>query len=346
VVVGGVPVVFKRRSIWTVTGTGPSTFGTQKVFAGVGCLAGATVSAGYDRIYFLGAGGISYLPLPFGGEAPVCLTKDLWPALFAGMTEPDWAYAAGGYDAVGRRYFLTVRLSGVYETLVWEEERGVLARWNLEAGCYAQMTPSGGALGMYAGWRGYLGLLESGLNEGVSLEGVAMGDVSGIATGGSVTTLEDTGASFGALAGVDVVVVDGAGNEYTGRVWWNTGTVLYFTVALGAAVENGWAYKLGPIEAVWRSARFTIGERWDDDFAVHEWNLLFESGGTDTALAFWSQSDAGVAVEETVDATARVVRRTGRVRGKEAQVGFRSLSGERTWELAAFGAVVQGREGK
>jgi hypothetical protein len=145
---------------------------------------------------------------------------------------------------------------------------------------------------------------------------------------------------------VDVTVVAADGTMQTGRVWWNTTTVLHVTAAWDWTPLAGEAYLLGAITADWRTGRICGPDaRWDSDVVEMAMHFLMEPG-TETALEVWSQGDANPAVDGVVDGTKRVTVLTARSRGKELVLGLQKTSPDTTWEVAAIGLVTQGRENK
>lgn len=86
--------------------------------------------------------------------------------------------------------------------------------------------------------------VESARNSGIWKVGATA--ATGTATGGSTTTLTDTGASFGvnALVGKCVKITSGPGTGQTATVFSNTATDITFSAALGTAVGSGSQYSV------------------------------------------------------------------------------------------------------
>lgn len=335
---GSVLVLFKERSIWTVTGP---PFAARRLVDGEGCVAGATVATSPMGVFYLGAGGVMLLG---AGGAPENLSWATHGRFFASIEEADYPYCAGAWDPEGQRYFISVRVDGAQVTMVYESRTKAWSKWDLEAEAWCVGYPDGGAHTLFCGWRGYVSSLSDGLAEGVTLEGESLA-LGGTATGGTTTTIEDTGAAWpvGALAGLDVTV-----GGVTRRVWWNDEETLYVTVAFGAAVTAGAPYALGGMTAHWRSPRMLLNGDVGGEKSLGRVRAIF--GAVDdadpAAVLRWKMEDAA---EQTaaVDAGVRIADEDVDLEGlgREGYVGVRLVTGGKRLEVEAIGVTFEERVG-
>jgi hypothetical protein len=348
-------VVFKRRSIWLVSGGGaPEAF---RLAVGVGCVQHATIAAAHDQIFWMGEGGVYTMALPPGSGSPESLTGNAWREFFAAFTDADYEECAGVWDPINERYLLGVRVDGVRKTLVYTRRTRAWALWDLDATAFTTLF-GGGTNRVYGGWRGYLSEIDTGLNDGGNPHGTAHA-ASGTVTSATATTLTDSGATWTAVSDVvngrvsglnnlTVTVRDADGeNEQSRTVLDNTGTTLTVSEAWDVTPESGWTYAFGEIEGRWRSPRLQ-GERWDRRGRldrVRVLNVVPEEESGDESTVYVSV-DGGA--EETFEnpADSRYVEHGVRAGyGREYVVGVRQTSAVQTFEVGALALPFQPGEG-
>lgn len=348
--VAGGAILFKRHSIWQLTGSGPADYGALPLFHGVGCVEAATVAAARDRVYFLGDGDVYVLPLTGGGPEPLGFFAQR--DVFEAITEADFPYCSGAWDPVYRRYVLTVRVNGALVTLVYDETSQAWWRWNLESGAWLSTHPEDGRSTLFCGCPGYVCEYDpAALNEGVQVKDAAAVVTTGTATGGSATTLVDDDAAFptagNGLAGARVTVTHDGGGIERGTVWWNTSTTLYLEEALAADVAAGATYALGAMIRTWRTPSAFLDGDPDAKKVVTAVHVLFETeADAPAAMTVYTQFDGGVKSLAVVDPRERFVKVSASGRGKALAIGIDEESSTSRWAISGIVAPWQQRRAR
>lgn len=343
--VRGIALIFKRRSVWQITGQGPSTYGAQRLYPDSGCVSGETIAASHQYVYWLSPTGVMRLPLD--GGPPLDLSEGAQRPLFAEFLSEDYGSASGIWDDRGKRYLCSFRAGGVVRTLVHYELSGSWALWDLDAGAWRLLAIDGGRVRLYVGWRGVVGVL-SGVAEGLQLEGAAAIAPATTSTGGSGSTVVVSGASWpvGGLVDVDVSVVLGDGSRETRRVWWNTADTLHVTPAFSASPVGGESVILGGRALRWRTPYLPFGNPFDDS-VLHRFGALVEdAGGSEEAVPMYHASRDGVAVPFAVPTGSRMFEVELSDRGRELCVGVDGYSATAGWALAGLLITHQQREAR
>lgn len=158
---------------------------------------------------------------------------------------------------------------------------------------------------------GYLFRYDNGVPDGQENYGAgASTDLSGTATGGTTSTIEDSGATWDnindGLKGVQINITDAVtGVEEQFTIISNTGTQITFAPARSAAVASGDTYRIGQIDFVWRSKDEYVG----DTVAENRWLFLDFHHEQETAgqatVTFIPDRTSANARTETVDLTTR-----------------------------------------
>jgi len=179
-------------------------------------------------------------------------------------TETHQAYM--GHNVRLKQLWLSVTLdAGTTNTRVyvcqydkWHESAyGPQPTWtyyDLTAGCFALMTGSDNNENLHFGDNaGYL--LET--NRAVRQDDTTADQAGGTATGGSTTTLEDSGAAWpqggNGLDSAEVLIYDTTAATWNvATITANTGIELTFA-DIGFIVASGDTYRIGPIDAIWKS---------------------------------------------------------------------------------------------
>jgi len=348
---GGIAVgdrccVFKRRSIWGVSGVAGSV-GVRLLFPGVGCVQHATIAASDDAVYWLAEGGVYRMSLPLGAGTPESLTLNGWRDFFAAMDNSDYEECSAVWDGASERYILSLRVDGARVVLVFCARRNAWALWDVEANgfCVGRVD---GASRIYCGWRRWVALFEEGRSDGLYLVDSFDQPMRGVATGGSTTTLENSGAAWlssfgGILQDVDVTVVRADGNE-TRRVTGNTATTLTVD-SPWTAPEAGDVYYLGAIRATWRTPRVGM-VRWDVSSRLDRVRVLCRAPVSDV--------EAEGLVTVAVQMDERLPRETFSLRVgdrlssfgvdkgscTEVRVGIEDFSPDQTFDVAGLALAV------
>ena len=345
--VNGAALLFKRHSIWQLTGSGPADYGAVPIYHGLGCVAAATVAAGRDRVYFLGDGDVYALSTE--GGAPVPLGFFAQRDVFEAITEADFPYCSATWDPVYRRYVLTVRVSGAFVTLVFDESTNAWWRWNIAAGAWLSTHPEGGRSTLFCGWPGHVCEYDTAmLSEGVQVDGAAVVATTGTATGGSTTTLVNSGAAFpttgNGLAGVTVTVTHADASVERDTVWFNTATTLYLATGLASAVVSGATYQLGAMVRNWRTPSAYLDGDPDADKTVREVQVQFETeSAAPAALTVYTQFDGGAPALLSVDPGVRLSKASAEGRGKALAVGLEDEGSATRWAVSGIRAPWQQR---
>lgn len=350
--------VFKRRSIWLVTGAG-STVQAQRIAQGVGCVQQATLAPTGTHLYFLSETGIWRIGLQDGGGLePV--SPPAWRSTFEAMNHTDWEYCWGVWDPTSRRYLLGIHwdpsaanTTPTRAMVVYHEETGALARWDLDgtAGAYIPRQNSDRSLGderypaLVVGLRNHVCVLERGQSDGGYVDGSLT--LTGTATGGSATTLVNSGAGWTAnkLANLEVTVWDADGaNEQTRVIAYNDSTTITVTAAWDSNPGAGWTYHLGAIAAYWTSPRMGL-DRWDREKRIDRVRVLREALADDD-VEFYASCDGGAETTWALTANTRYEDLALGVGCKEISVGIRDTSADKGFEVAGIGLGMVQQEGR
>lgn len=157
-----------------------------------------------------------------------------------------------------------------------------------------------------------------GKNEGIYLmdEGTTEGVVAhtrGTATGGSTTTITDTGAAFTAgVVGAAVSIIDGTGKGQTRLITAKTSNTLTVSPALDTAPDTTSVYLVGAVDYQWRSKRTEFLENPEENYRRARVAFLPTSGNFWADLRLYYNNDSspftfdvsqrigdGVVIEET-----------------------------------------------
>lgn len=353
VVLGNRAVVFKAGSTWLVTGAGPGV-AAQLLFPGVGCVQHATIASSHERVFWLGRGGVYTMGSDLG--TPESLTLDGWRDFFDGMDSDDYEACSGFWDPISERYFLGFSVSGVRRTLVWHHRRRAWALWDLPLTGFVLDLDS---TAIYAGLRNQVVQLEYGLSDGHYANDLFGQNMYGTATGGSSTTLVDSGAQWmtdngGKLIGVSVRVTYLDGTTATRTVMGNTDTQLTVDAPWTAPVA-GCTYELGPINAYWSTPRLSP-HRWDRVCRLDRAYLLSKRIDFDDVAAV-DEVTVQVLLDEYESGAGRaqsfswpVGRRVTNLavtsgQSREFRVKVSDDSSKRSFDLAGIGLRVVVQEG-
>lgn len=139
--------------------------------------------------------------------------------------------------------------------------------------------------------QGYLMLYDNGVPSGQQNFGAgAASDLSGTATGGSTSTIEDSGASWpttnDGLKGIYATVIDAATEaEESFVILSNTATEITFGPVRSAAVVSGDTYRIGQIDWLWQSRDESIGDSVKQDrFLILDAHHTQQSTGSITTV--------------------------------------------------------------
>lgn len=257
-------IVLGEKSIQVLFGDRAENYSLARVESNAGCMARASVRVFEDVVYFLGNRKVYAFD---GINPPVDIsTDDILPTI---RDDIDWTKMDAVHadiDVANREYLLTYRRTGSYndrvlryriDTKEWYQDDDVVS-------CFGELDNASDTPTLFhSDDMGYC--YERRKNHFHA--GLSVGTLSGTATGGSTTTLIDSGADFDTtadgLVGLFVEITHATGVRETTRITSNTGTQLTFA-AISTAVAPGATYVICPMRAWWTSKRFgsKTNNRW------------------------------------------------------------------------------------
>lgn len=355
IVVGGVPILFKRNSIWVVTGSGPSTYAARPLYQNVGCVHHATIGASQFGVYYQAIDGVYRLPLPLQSGPPVDLTENSQRSLFGSLRDDKRLETFGMFDPIEQRYYTRLTTGSDDRVLVYDQRNEAWALWDLAADSFAIARPDGGAPEILVGHRGYVTELSSSkYNDGLSAEGSTWTSVSISNLGNSDGTLLEmpTGttlphlSSGGPFTNLRVRITYPDGSTEWGTVWYSDDARIYLQTPV-TSMTTGSSVTFEPIASEWRTGRQTYDNGLDDNKNWQRMRFLFEDGGTATLNAYVTgRNDSATAATQTftIATNARTARQQLAMRGHEVIFGFTENSADKTYKMAAYQITFQQAE--
>jgi hypothetical protein len=348
--VGGVVLLFKTRSIWVLVGDGPGTYTARRLYGNVGCVSQATVSTFSEGVFFQGVNGIYLMPLPLGAGPPRDVSESSQRMLFQSVTAKERLNCCGLFDPTSYRYFCVYQGGGILQTIALDVLKGTWALWDLAPGAFASVMRDGGAQQVVVGMDGFVGVLDSAcLNDGAAFARSPNYALSGVATGGSTTTLIDAHAAFvfptdeRGIAGATVRIHHQAGGVSTVRIWKNGWQELYLSEAVTPAVQAGDSYMIGPIASRWRGPKNSLDGDPAEEKAIERLRMLFEGGDAELIVRVHTEQGSE---QHYLDASERVSEREVHVRGREGWIEIEHDSPDEAFEVAAWQLTFQQRKAR
>lgn len=259
--IGHRALVTKRNSLWLLDGP---PYAAVNLWRGCGCVSHGTLAAGGAGIYFLSASG-AMVWNPAAGAEPQKLGGNAQKPIWDSMDQSRAGYAVGCYYPDTREYWLSFDTTAEGRvTLVWNEERGSWAKFDLSIDAFAVVPLAGGGMALVGGWRGYVVQLRRGGTDGVAVNETTPVTTFAVTDGGSqhVDVASGLYADGSGLAGVRVDLVHEDGTKQTRVAYHNTSTRLWVTEPWDAEPDNSgdWTLYLGAIPWFWSSPHIRFGD--------------------------------------------------------------------------------------
>ena len=250
--------VFKKNSTWVMQGADDEeNFTFYPVSRTIGCFGRFSWAKTPIGIAFIGTDKKVYI---FNGSVESLLNPLPTSELFD--FNADWSLSdtfIAGYDPTVEAVYFTVINGSTYtnyvlflDGLVW----GVF-EFGHDITAYDEWTNSSGERKLHFGTTDSL-MLET--NTTALGDGVVSGTVTRTATGGTSSTLVDTGATFTTLNGLKVTVQHADASYETQTITSHTGTTLN-TTTWSTTPLSGRTYWIGEMDTLLWSADLDIGSR-------------------------------------------------------------------------------------
>lgn len=342
-------VVFKRRSIWVISGADPRSYGAHQLFPGHGCVAHATVAASARGIYYLGQSGVFRIPLPLGSGPPEDITSNTQRSIFTDISEATQELSVGIFDTLRQEYrvSLTTVTDGLIE-MVFSERTGAWSKRTTGFDAYTMTAIDSGKEQLYAMRKGYLVNLSSeDTNDGGQVSGASTIVLTGTVDSADAHSITDTSQSWPtsteSLAGIILTVISAAGVEQKRTIMHNTATKLYVETAFSPTPSAADTFFIAGIEAEWKSPHASVGERGKEhqtsNFLVWQ-EEQDESKDVDYTLTA-DDDETNRQLSGTLDTTARFTRIRSRVHGEELQVAFSNHKPDEPFAVEAFQVGIE-----
>lgn len=255
--------IFKRSSIFVLSGFDEGSFRVQQLTTGLGCISHFSILAIDGWLYFLSNRG----PYRTNGTTLEWIGKNIYSS-FLDFAKDSIDLSTTGHNRNRHQVWFAMRRTGQSSNdrvLVFDYHQEI---WTLFSNLWPQVVEgiidSEGLDRIFWGddygfvWRGDANATFNQSDLGQS--GTTFGNITGASTAGNLITLTVTGA-FGASAlsdgwkGCRVVVTDATdGTEAEARIASNTSTTLVLDVStLGFTPVSGDGYKVGSIDAHYRT---------------------------------------------------------------------------------------------
>lgn len=366
VVFNGVPVIFKRNSIWFLTGTGPSTYRAVRMAGyGVGAVHAAAITETPAGVLFMSSGGV--YALTSLESVPQDITANSQRPIFEEMTEDTRRGTSAAYDATTDRYYLSFDYNFTErQTLVLDFKTQAWMLWDLPATCWAVAFPDGAESKVLAGVPGYVvwhheqfkndgaDWLNSGVTHTLEWPLFESTIESSAATLRTVFVQTTTSGEAAALSAryllVPFLVYRPSTGEYVKHslIWFDEGMISAPGVARIPFYESehNWTQAsgdvviIGGIACYWRTPLFAIDGNPHEPKAYNRLRMLFESGNSDRVRATLSgESETAFTLAATTRSHDRVVK----TRGAEVSLQLAHVSASQDFALAAFSVGGQDR---
>lgn len=362
IVVSGVPVLFKRNSVWVVLGSGPSSYTARKVYDGVGCVHHATIGASQAGVYFQSNDGVYLMPLPVQSGPPVDITENSQRSLFGGLRDDQRRNTFGIFDNVNQRYFTSLTLNGERRVLVYDQRTQAWALWTLEADSFCIARPEGAEPEVIVGFRGYAATLDDNYqNDGSSTTTTTGFDAGVFTVGNSITpdqidingvttTIPATAGGPFQNLGLLLKYPNGT-SEWATALYSNDNNIFLQSAVTGVGsppIPTGTVIHVQPIECSWTTGLQSYDGMIDDEKKWERIRFLFQPGGNATLTATVTGEDrvteSAVTQTFTLDTSRRIERKQLNMRGDEIKVAFTESSANKKFTMAGFQPSYQQRE--
>lgn len=277
--VGDTPIIGKQTSLYILSGDRPANYRIVPLNNEIG-LVSQRSGANNDKGHFIFAGlSGAYIT---DSQGVFSLTDGSIQNIWTGEDNPPWSinkdrlpFCHGVYDRLNKRYMLWVASSGsnkedkclVYDFKKIGEQGTGWSWWNIEATCSAILRDNDGK--PWVCWmdaNGFVYKLDSNAtNDGAGMS--VSGTRRGTATGGTTTTLIDTGASFDiagdGLKSIKIKILAGTGAGQERIISSNTVTAITITVAWTTIPDATSVYAIGYISAYRKTGWLDFGSLSD-----------------------------------------------------------------------------------
>ena len=349
-------VVFKERSIWIITGSGPQTVSAYKLYECEGPLNPRAITSSENFIYYVSSSGIMRMPVGLGAPPVNITANNIEPftnTLYA-------SYARAEYYPPTQEIYVSVfrEADNDYDHQIWtyvyNEASGSIARLDIELWDILttpdtwETTPTG-ELRLLGFINGFICELKNGNSDAVNILNETPVTYTGIVTGvdgGGDTYIDDSGASFPTdddkLAGarVRITLADGTVKNPVIRESGSTATRLRFAVAT-TGIQIGDTYEVGAISAHWRSPRFSQFGQPGEEMQTKRIRTWFKPGGQDVDVTLeHAVSGRDGAMKDALSITLANENRFNNFlmnnKGRELTLEFSNDKPDEPFEIEAF----------
>lgn len=332
-------VIFKNRSIYFMTGYGPTTFQIQKVWDGAGCVAHKTITQANGVVRFLGIEGVYEMDSSMTPRNISQAQQTLLRYLDTDKTR----YATAAYHPSKRQYYIsfdTIDNDIAYGryTLVYNEIFESWALWDIGFDVL-ELRPTDANEYRLLGLRdGFCWTIEESESDGGDVATAA--ELTGTSTGSGAHYIDDSGAAWptthNGLAGCYVDWEQSAGNWQRYRILGNTATRLYVHADLSAVASRAGAYVIAGIDWHWQSRYMDMGNPGSAKryFSLSTWQAQQSGSNTITLRHRTETNEAWTSTTlATSDEFARIDLPN---RGRAIQIEFSDESPNKPAEIEGF----------
>lgn len=261
---GGVLLIFKSQSVWGLFGDDPNSWYLRPIVTDIGCMSFRSILTVEDRLYWWAAQG----PVQWDGQGqPHPIGQLFIQGTLDGLDTSQFGNVIAGVDTIRSRVIFAVASASSTRNDVWLPFNYRLNRWDaskwdpLDAASFCQFVDTNNQPGlMVGGYAGHIFSLWTSDNDGLPEGSTSTGTFT--ASGDSVTTVTDDGATFGDLVERKVTIVDANGVWVgRGRIAANDSTS--FTLASPiSGLTNGavYTYYIGGPDFQWDTPWSHMGE--------------------------------------------------------------------------------------